>query len=459
MTAAQKETSDFRIEHALLATLLEGDAHHIATASEEVTPGDFADSRAELVYSAILALDGEGRKVDALMVCEALSSMGRLAAAGGPAFVASLNNPSGFPNVVEHARNVREKGARRSLRQVGLEVAQLAASDVVDLPTLLEESGRKFNEVLSQRQRATWRPMASLVEDTLNLLDAMKRDGGLMGLGTGFPDVDKILAGMQPGELVVLAARPGVGKTAFAMQVAQNLACGEKPLPVGVFSVEMPSSQLVLRMAAGQARVPLERLRRGRLSPAEEERLSEAMEGLFRAPIHIDDSGDVSPLDLRAKARRLKQQHPTLGLLVLDYLQLVKVRGRVENRQVEVAEISRSLKQLAKELGVPILALSQLNRKVEERKGPPMLSDLRESGAIEQDADVVMFLHREKVDGDDAGGGGNGRGVGGQKAARSVEDAVSVEVHIAKQRNGPVGEAGLVFMPAFTRFESAARSG
>ena len=427
-------------EHALVATLLAmGDTAAISLASEEVSPADFKEERCALTYEAILALDAAGRRVDLVTVAETLKAQGLLGAVGGPAFLASLDNPP-FPNVIEHARLIREKGARRQLHRVSLEVADLSRAESLELPALLEEAGRKFNEVLLQRQRSAFQPMSTLVEETLAMLDAMRRDGGLLGLGTGFPDVDKVLAGMQAGELVVLAARPGVGKTSFAMQIAEHHACGEKRLPVAVFSLEMPSKQLVLRMAAGRARVALERIRRGRLSPADEERLSEAMQSLYEAPIHIDDSGDVSPFDLRAKARRLKQQHPALALIVIDYLQLMKVRGRVESRQVEVAEISRSLKQLAKELEVPILALAQLNRKVEERKGPPQLSDLRESGAIEQDADVVMFLHRER--GDD------------EEEARAASEVTPVEFHMAKQRNGPLGQADLLFQGAYTRFES-----
>lgn len=429
-------------ERALVSSLLaNGDPAAVAIAAEEVSSADFSNEACALTFDAILALDAAGRRVDLVTVAEALKVQGQLATVGGPSFLGELVAAPSLDNALEYARLIRDAGARRQLRRASLEVADLSRSDAVELPALLEEAGRKFNEVLLQRQRAAFRPMSELVEETLTMLDAMKQDGGLLGLGTGFPDVDRVLAGMQAGELIVLAARPGIGKTSWAMQVAEHHACGEKRLPVAVFSLEMPSKQLVLRMAAARARVALERIRRGRLSPADEERLTDAMQALFDAPIHIDDSGDVSPFDLRAKARRLKQQHPALGLIVIDYLQLMKVRGRVESRQVEVAEISRSLKQLAKELEVPILALAQLNRRVEERKGPPMLSDLRESGAIEQDADVVMFLHRERVDDED-------------DEKNSAAELAAVEVHVAKQRNGPQGEARLLFQGAYTRFES-----
>ncbi len=429
-------------EFALLSSLFDGDTAAIATASEEVSAEDFADERARVVFEAILALDAGSKPVTLVTLAEVLRAQGQLGTAGGPAFLATLPLSSGFAPVAEYARLIREKGARRQLRRVCHEVADLAKQDGVELPALLDEAGRRFNGVLMERQRASFRPMSELVADTLAMLDAMRRDNGLLGLGTGFPDVDRVLAGMQPGELVVVAARPGVGKTSFGMQIAEHVAC-TKQLPVAIFSIEMPAKQLVLRMAAGRARVPLERIRRGRLSPSDEERISEGMSELFSAPMHIDDSGDLSPMDLRSKARRLKQLHPTLSLIVVDYLQLMKVRGRVESRQVEVAEISRSLKQLAKELEVPIIALAQLNRRVEERKGPPMLSDLRESGAIEQDADVVLFLHRERTDDEDE--------------KKQSDDLIPVELHVAKQRNGPLGEARLLFAGAYTRFESATR--
>lgn len=433
-------TEAWNPEHALISALLmNGDPSAIATAAEEVLAADFSSEACALTFDAILALDAANRRVDLVTVAEVLKTQGRLATVGGPAFLAAITETPMFDNIAGHARLIREKGARRQLRRSSLEVAELCHSDALELPALFEEAGRKFNEVLLQRQRAAFRPMSELVEETLSMLDAMKRGGGLLGIGTGFPDVDRVLAGMEPGELIVLAARPGVGKTSFAMQLAEHHACSEKRLPVAVFSLEMPSKQLVLRMAAARARVPLERIRRGRLTPIDEERLSESMQTLFDAPILIDDSGDVSPLDLRSKARRLKQQHP-LSLIIIDYLQLMKMRGRVESRQVEVAEISRSLKHLAKELEVPIVALAQLNRRVEERKGPPMLSDLRESGAIEQDADVVMFLHRERPEDDE-----------GESAANEL---TPVEVHVAKQRNGPQGEARLLFHGAYTRFES-----
>src|SRR5258708_10928173 len=245
---------------------------------------------------------------------------------------------------------------------------------------------------------------------------------------------------MNTGERVSRAAGRGDGKTALAMNIARHAAKAENK-SVGIFSLEMPATQLILRLLATAARVDMKKLRGGRLTQHDQEKLQESANELYNLKLFIDESGALSSFDLRAKARRLKQRQPDLGLLVIDYLQLMHQSGRVESRQLEVSEISRSLKQLAKELELPIVALSQLNRKVEERKGgKPMLSDLRESGAIEQDADVVMFIHR-----DDEGD------------ARPVDTAMEVELIVAKQRNGPIGSIDLVFLSEYTRFESRAK--
>jgi replicative DNA helicase len=290
-------------------------------------------------------------------------------------------------------------------------------------------------------------PIRDLMERTLELLDKMKMSSsGVTGISTGFVDLDQQLTGLHPGELLILAARPGIGKTSFAMNIASHIALKEERA-VGIFSLEMPADQLLMRLLASSARVDMKKLRGGRLTQNDEEKFQEMAGALYNAPIYIDDSGGLSPFDLRAKARRLKQRDPRLSLIVIDYLQLMHQKGKVESRQLEISEISRSLKQLAKELEVPIIALSQLSRKVEERKGgKPMLSDLRESGAIEQDADVVMFIHRE--DQGEAGEGGE---------VQRTSSAIPVQLVIAKQRNGPIGDIDLVFLAEYTRFESRAR--
>jgi replicative DNA helicase len=279
------------------------------------------------------------------------------------------------------------------------------------------------------------------MERTLELLDNLNRStSGITGLPSGFIDLDLQLTGFHKGELIVLAARPGLGKTSLALNVAMHVALKEEKA-VGIFSLEMPADQLLMRLLASAARVDMKKLRGGRLTAQDQEKFQQVAGALFNAPMYIDDTGTLSSFELRAKARRLKQKDPRLALVIVDYLQLMHQKGRVENRQLEVSEISRSLKALAKELDIPVIALSQLNRKIEERRGgKPMLSDLRESGAIEQDADVVMFIHRED-DGE----------------TRPVDTAMEVELIVAKQRNGPIGSIDLVFLSEYTRFESRAK--
>ena len=394
----------------------------------------------------MLGLDGSARSVDHLTLSEELKRRGQLASMGGPAYLMGLDQDVPLASqAVQYAKIVKDQSVRRRLAQVGREIQQLASQEVGELDVLLDEAERKVFLLAERKREGDLRPVRDLMEQTLDLLDKMKMSSsGITGLATGFVDLDMQLTGFHPGELLILAARPGVGKTALAMNIAMHVAVKENKA-TGVFSLEMPADQLLMRLLASSARVDMKKLRGGRLTSNDEEKFQETAAALFNAPLYIDDTGALSPFDLRAKARRLKQKDPSLSLLIVDYLQLMHQKGKVESRQLEVAEISRSLKALAKELGVPILALSQLNRKVEERKGgKPMLSDLRESGAIEQDADVVMFIHRDE----------EGRDGESDHGARSTTE---VELIVAKQRNGPIGSINLLFFPEYTRFESRAR--
>jgi replicative DNA helicase len=342
-------------------------------------------------------------------------------------------------NAGQYAQIVRDQATRRRLASVGREIQDLASQDAGELEALLDEAERKVFLVAEKKREGDLIPVRELMNRTLEHIDNIQRgSSGITGLSTGFIDLDMQLTGLHEGELIILAARPGIGKTSLAMNIAIHVALKEDRA-VGVFSLEMPADQLLLRLLASAARVDMKKLRGGRLTPRDQEKFQESAATLWNARLYIDDAGSLSPFELRAKARRLKQKEERLGLLVVDYLQLMHQKGRIENRQLEVAEISRSLKALAKELSVPILALSQLNRRVEERRGgKPLLSDLRESGAIEQDADVVLFIHRDE-DGDGASRAGE------------------VELIVAKQRNGPIGSIDLIFLSEFTRFESRAR--
>jgi replicative DNA helicase len=438
---------DLAAERAVLGAVL-ADNTLIAAVGEVVFPDDFSSPAHAQIFAAMLKLDGQSKQVDHLTLAEELKVLGQLVAVGGPAYLMRLDQVVPLAsNAVQYAQIVKDQALRRRLANVGREIQELASSETGELEVLLDEAERKVFLLAEKKREGDLRPVSELMEQTLDLLDKMKAAAtGVTGLSTGYIDLDAQLTGLHAGELIILAARPGVGKTSFAMNIAVHAALKENKA-VGIFSLEMPADQLLMRLLASTARVDMKKLRGGRLSAHDEEKFQEMAGALYNAPIYIDDSGGLSPFDLRAKARRVKQKDPRLSLLVIDYLQLMHQKGKVESRQLEVAEISRALKQLAKELEVPIIALSQLNRKVEERKGgKPMLSDLRESGSIEQDADVVMFIHRE----DTSEGGDDG-------APAPSSTVIPVELIIAKQRNGPVGSIDLVFLSEYTRFESRSR--
>ncbi|MBL8956926.1 MAG: replicative DNA helicase [Myxococcaceae bacterium] len=436
---------DLSAERAVLGAILADNAV-IANVAEVVTPDDFSSAAHSQIFEAVIALDGKQQKIDHLTLAEELKIRGQLAQVGGPPYLMGLDLQVPFAqNAVQYAQIVKDRSTRRGLQSVGREIVELATQETGDLRELVDEAERRIFNIAQKKRTGELKGMTELMEGALELLEKMSASAtGITGLSTGFVDLDNQLTGLHPGELIILAARPGIGKTSLAMNIALHAAKVENK-SVGIFSLEMPATQLILRLLATNARVDMKKLRGGRLTQHDQEKLQEAANELYNLKLFIDESGALSSFDLRAKARRLKQRQPDLSLLVIDYLQLMHQSGRVESRQLEVSEISRALKQLSKELGLPIIALSQLNRKVEERKGgKPMLSDLRESGAIEQDADVVMFIHRDDSNDED----------GAPQPMRSV---MPVELIIAKQRNGPVGSIDLMFLAEYTRFESRAR--
>ncbi len=446
MSTPATNFQDVSAERAVLGCVLM-DNGVLANVAEIVGPDDFFVPAHADIFRAFIALDTRSEKIDPLTVAEQLKTDGKLASAGGPGYLAQLDQAVPFAqNAVEYAKIIKNQSTRRLLAGAGREILDLASQETGDVAELLDEAERKVFNIAQKRRTGDLRPMSDLMDEALALLDKMKQSGGgITGVPSGFVDLDNQLTGFHGGELIVLAARPGIGKTSLAMNFALH-AAGKENLAVAVFSLEMPSVQLITRLLATHAKVDMKKLRGGRLSPADEERISESANELFKCKFYVDDSGGLSSFDLRAKARRLHQKEGKLGLIVIDYLQLMHQKGKVESRQLEVAEISRALKQLAKELDVPIIALSQLNRKVEERKGgKPMLSDLRESGAIEQDADVVMFIHREDESEE------------GAPPPEQRSTVIPVELIVAKQRNGPIGSVDLVFLAEFTRFESRVR--
>ena len=446
MSLQPRVYEDLAAERAVLGAIVMDNAV-LPNVAEQITKDDFANAAHSEIFDAMVALDGRNSRVDWLTISEELKSRGQLANVGGPSYLQTLDQLVPFSaNAVEYAKIIKDQATRRNLAKAGREIYDLASQDTGNVLELVDEAGRKVFQIAEARQQGDLRSMQDLMDEALTLLDTMKKNAsGITGTATGFVDLDNQLTGLHGGELIVLAARPGIGKTSLAMNIAIHVALKENRA-AAVFSLEMPAVQLLTRMLATHARVDMKKLRGGRLTPGDEERIQQGANELYGCKLYIDDTGGLSGFDLRAKARRLKQKEPSLGLIVIDYLQLMHQKGKVESRQLEVSEISRGLKQLAKELDVPIIALSQLNRKVEERKGgKPMLSDLRESGAIEQDADVVMFIHREDEEGDEGG------------PPPPQRASMPCELIVAKQRNGPVGSIDLIFLAEYTRFESRAR--
>jgi replicative DNA helicase len=413
-----------------------------------VTDSDFYRYEHRLVFSAIAALINSSRPADVITVFEHLQSLGKADEVGGLAYLNSLAQyvPSAS-NIRRYGEIVRERAILRKLVTASDEIATTAFSPKGrPVAQILDEAEQKIFHIGEEgsRMKQGFQSMNSLVVELLDRVDEMsKNPNDITGVPTGFHDFDRMTSGMQPGDLIVLAARPSMGKTALAINIAENVAVQEG-LPVAVFSMEMGASQLAVRIVGSIGRIDQGHLRTGKLSDDEWPRLTEAIEKLRNVSLHIDETPGLTPSELRANARRLSRQCGKLGLIVVDYLQLMSGSSSdgSDNRATELGEISRGLKMLAKELQCPVIALSQLNRSVEQRTDKrPMMSDLRESGAIEQDADVIMFIYRDDYYNKD-----------------SKEPGVA-EVIIGKQRNGPTGTVKLAFLKPITKFESLASGG
>ena len=437
---------DLAAEQGVLGGILVHGEDVLAGIAASLRPEDFYDRRHGSVYAAMLAIYNKGQPVDEITVTSRLTDEGLLDKVGGPGFLAELADTVLGPAHVDHyAQMVRDKSQIRGFIAAARQAVEDAHSRQADPEVALEEAERAIFAATQRRFTQQFAPIGEVVKSAIGLIEKrFKQKGMVSGVSTGFDKLDQLTNGLQSGDLIIIAGRPSMGKTAFALNIASHAAL-ESNVTVAVFSLEMSKEQIALRFLSAEGRVSASKMRSGYLSHTKDfPDLINASEKLWNAPIFIDDTPALSVLELRAKARRLKADK-NLGLILVDYLQLMRGRREgFESREQEISDISRSLKALAKELDLPVVALSQLNRKVEERPDKrPMLSDLRESGAIEQDADVIAFLYRKKMY--------------KKKDEEMEEDDQIAEVIIGKQRNGPTGLVRLVFLDDLTRFEDLAR--
>jgi replicative DNA helicase len=411
--------------------------------ADVVAEQDFYRRDHRLIFLAIAALSDQSNPFDVVTVSEWLDSHNHIDDAGGLAYLGELarNTPSAA-NIGAYAGIVRERAVLRGLISVGTEIANSGFNtEGRGADELLDEAEQRVFEIAEKGARGRF-GFAAIKDVLVNVMDRIdtlfQSEGSITGVATGFADLDDKTSGLQPSDLVIVAGRPSMGKTAFAMNMVEQAAIKDR-LTVGVFSMEMPAEQLTMRMLSSLGRIDQHKVRTGRLDDDDWPRLTSALTMLNDTEIFIDDTPALTPMELRARCRRLKREK-ALGLVVVDYLQLMQVPGSKENRATEISEISRGLKALAKELHVPVVALSQLNRSLEQRPDKrPVMSDLRESGAIEQDADVILFIYRDEV------------------YNENNENKGKAEIIIGKQRNGPIGKVPLTFLAQHTRFENFTR--
>ncbi|MEL7024499.1 MAG: replicative DNA helicase [Pseudomonadota bacterium] len=407
--------------------------------ADAVSAEDFYRPDHRLIFAAIGRLNDDRQPCDVVTVSEHLENRAELNDAGGLDYLALLaNDTPSSANILAYAHILRERAMLRALIAAGNQIAGSAFEpEGRDAAALVDEAERAVFEIADKgNRRGGFRALGDVLPETVDRLDQLHQSGGdVTGLPTGYTEFDKMTAGLQPGDLVIIAGRPSMGKTTFAVNIAENAAIGHRK-PTAIYSMEMGAEQLAFRMISSLGRVDQTHLRTGKFPDEDWDRINTAVQLMSEAPIFIDDTPAMSPTEVRARARRLKREHG-LGLIVVDYLQLMQVPGNTENRTAEISEISRGLKALAKELEVPVIALSQLNRSVEQRTDKrPVMSDLRESGAIEQDADLICFIYREEV-------------YDSETPRKGVADII-----ISKQRNGPIGEFPLTFVGKYTKFEN-----
>ncbi len=421
--------------------LLSGDGWDAV--AEEVAASDFYRPDHRLIFRHIAALAEDTQPVDVITVADKLTAAGELDAAGGLAYLADLaqNTPSAS-NIRAYAQVVRERAALRKLIEAAQEIADSGFTPEGRSSTeLIDEAERRIMQISEQGPKSGGPVFVTpLLRAAVEKIDELvKSEGALTGLTTGFEELNDMTSGLQASDLVIVAGRPSMGKTTFAMNLVENAVVSQDN-PVVVFSMEMPADQLVVRMLASMGRIDQKNIRSGQMGSEDWPKLSTAMNKLKDVPLYIDDTPALTPTEVRSRARKISREHGKLAMIMIDYLQLMQVAGSSEGRTAEISEISRSLKAIAKEFGCPVVALSQLNRSLEQRPNKrPVNSDLRESGAIEQDADVIMFIYRDEVYNEDS------------------PDKGVAEIIIGKHRNGPIGTCRLAFIGKYTRFENLAR--
>lgn len=421
-------------EQAVLGAILL-DQDKLILVGDFIKADDFYFRNHEIIYDAMVDLYDRATPIDTVTVHQYLSDKNLLDEAGGAVYLADLGNNVPFLENIEHyGRIIEEKSILRKLIQAATTIAQTGYSGDNEVAELLDSAERKIFEVSQRKVGKAFAQIKDVLPETVDRIEKLSKERGkVTGIPTGYSELDRMTSGFQKSDLIILAARPSVGKTAFALNIAQNIGVHTEET-VAIFSLEMSKEQLVQRMLSAESHVDSQRLRTGQLLDDEWPRLTQGMSQLSKAKIFIDDSAMMTVMEMRAKLRRLQSEHG-LGIVIIDYLQLMHSHRRSENRQQEISEISRGLKALARELNVPVIALSQLSRSIEQRSNKkPLLSDIRESGSIEQDADIVGFLSREDYQNDEA------------------EENKIVEVIIAKHRNGPIGEIKLLFLKEINRF-------
>ena len=409
---------------------------------ELLTPDDFYRESHKIIFKAMVALFEKNEPQDIITITNVLKDRDQLDTVGGPSFLSSLSDIVPVAaNIIYYAQIIRSKSILRHLIQTCTEIASRCYEEQDDIDSLVDDAEQNIFEISRTKSKQGFEPLSKIIPETFKRIERLAEKKELItGVPTGYDDIDRITAGLQPSDLIILAGRPSMGKTALAMNIVQNASIFHK-IPVAVFSLEMSKEQLGMRMLCSVSRVNSQDLRTGFIRDTDWPKLARATGILSEAPILIDDTPAISVLEMRAKSRRLKTEH-NIGLVVVDYLQLMRGRSNAERREQEISEISRSLKAMAKELDLPVVALSQLNRSLESRPNKrPQLSDLRDSGAIEQDADVICFLYRDEIY---------------NKSEDNPRRGIA-EVIIGKQRNGPTGTVELTFIDKFTTFENYSR--